>query len=521
MGWSIDERRVDNRLSDDAFQDEEFVQKALNRNAVYDTKYGTCIIETLQRIASYVESHTEPADAFTDPTLYTGTAGIAYFYYQLATSRLLNQQDNSRWLLVAKNYIDAALERIERYRYKNSCSLLLGPPGVYLVATCVYSALEEEERKNSYQFMNKYLLHSNSIDMVGAEDEFLYGKAGFLTGLLNFSITRRNEVEQAARKLVSSLLNNGKRNAKDSRWSNQTPLVYQWHHKYYLGAAHGTSGVIHSLFVALENVSIENKRIIGQELKQTCEFLHQQRSQHHGNYYSSLDSRNTDLVQWCHGAPGFVFLFCKAAEQFKDASYLNWALEASDVVWRYGLLLKGPGLCHGIAGNAYCFLRILRCLEHFPQFYNLREKYYKRVLQMSLFLINPSDIPCIDTSLGFRIPDRPLSLFEGISGTGCFLLDLLRPWKSHFPLFENEGRKSTESEKDGGNSPDMGSSPKLGTSPSKVSKSPRAQEVWSRTVHPWGRSYSGKTRYDTVDTKEREKEQSIFEIHDFAKNKGK
>ncbi|GJD07956.1 hypothetical protein Gasu2_22750 [Galdieria sulphuraria] len=63
---------------------------------------------------------------------------------------------------------------------------------------------------------------------------------------------------------------------------------------------------------------------------------------------------------------------------------------------------------------------------------------------------------------------------------------------------------------------DGGSSPSLGSSPSKVSKSPRTQEIWSKTVHPWGRSYSGKNRYDTV-KKETEKEPSIFEIHDFAK----
>ena len=40
---------------------------------------------------------------------------------------------------------------------------------------------------------------------------------------------------------------------------------------------------------------------------------------------------------------------------FPDISYrLNKAAEkAGELVWEEGLLLKGNGLCHGIAGNAY------------------------------------------------------------------------------------------------------------------------------------------------------------------------
>eukprot|EP00662_Eupelagonemidae_sp_cell21_P057865 gene57865-biopygen44113 len=32
------------------------------------------------------------------------------------------------------------------------------------------------------------------------------------------------------------------------------------------------------------------------------------------------------------------------------------ALRAGDVVWERGVILKGNGLCHGIAGNGYTFL---------------------------------------------------------------------------------------------------------------------------------------------------------------------
>ena len=34
--------------------------------------------------------------------------------------------------------------------------------------------------------------------------------------------------------------------------------------------------------------------------------------------------------------------------------------EAGELVWKYGLLKKGPGICHGIAGNGYTFLSLRR-----------------------------------------------------------------------------------------------------------------------------------------------------------------
>lgn len=40
--------------------------------------------------------------------------------------------------------------------------------------------------------------------------------------------------------------------------------------------------------------------------------------------------------------------------------YLEEALQCGEVVWKWGLLKKGYGLCHGAAGNAYAFLALYR-----------------------------------------------------------------------------------------------------------------------------------------------------------------
>jgi hypothetical protein len=56
-------------------------------------------------------------------------------------------------------------------------------------------------------------------------------------------------------------------------------------------------------------------------------------------------------VQWCHGAPGIV-------ATLGDLMPLDLALAAAELVWRAGPLIKGPGLCHGTAGNGFTFLRL-------------------------------------------------------------------------------------------------------------------------------------------------------------------
>jgi hypothetical protein len=58
-------------------------------------------------------------------------------------------------------------------------------------------------------------------------------------------------------------------------------------------------------------------------------------------------------VQWCHGAPGIVATLGELLD-------LELAVAGGELTWRAGPLAKGPGLCHGTAGNAYAFLVLHR-----------------------------------------------------------------------------------------------------------------------------------------------------------------
>lgn len=56
----------------------------------------------------------------------------------------------------------------------------------------------------------------------------------------------------------------------------------------------------------------------------------------------------------------YVFLLPPLLQALGVAQYLEDALRCGEVVWRWGLLKKGYGLCHGTAGNAYTFLALYR-----------------------------------------------------------------------------------------------------------------------------------------------------------------
>lgn len=127
-----------------------------------------------------------------------------------------------------------------------------------------------------------------------------------------------------------------------------------------------------------------------------------------------------ELVHWCHGAPGVIYLMAAAYLRWKDQRYLDSCKRAGDLVWQKGLLRKGPGICHGVAGNGYVFLLMFRLTGD--------ERHLYRAAKFADFL-NSSEF-----QTNARTPDSPYSLYEGIAGTICYLADLIEPHKAHFPF---------------------------------------------------------------------------------------
>lgn len=77
----------------------------------------------------------------------------------------------------------------------------------------------------------------------------------------------------------------------------------------------------------------------------------------HANWRPELDDTRPGqkkLLQFCHGAPGFVI--CLAG--LPGAALDDLLLAAGETVWAAGPLIKGSNLCHGTGGNGYSLLKL-------------------------------------------------------------------------------------------------------------------------------------------------------------------
>jgi lantibiotic modifying enzyme len=86
------------------------------------------------------------------------------------------------------------------------------------------------------------------------------------------------------------------------------------------------------------------------------------------------------------------------------------------------LLKKGFGLCHGISGNAYSFLKLYSVTKDV--------KFYKMAVSFTNVICSKEYQEQL-----LRKPDRPTSLFEGIAGTIIFLVDM-NTNECNFPAYD-------------------------------------------------------------------------------------
>ena len=178
-----------------------------------------------------------------------------------------------------------------------------------------------------------------------------------------------------------------------------------------------------------------------------------------GNFPQLASDQEKHVVHWCHGAPGLTALCCEAFRAFNDSKYLAIARRCCDVCWHRGILKKGFGLCHGIAGNAYSFLSVCR-IEGADTESMVASKQYRRASCFARILLQApapasdalrAEIDSVHTAIGSQ-PDKqrflagsadfPFSLFEGRAGEACFLADMLDPASACFPAYEIDSAAS-------------------------------------------------------------------------------
>ncbi|KAK3108649.1 hypothetical protein FSP39_012525, partial [Pinctada imbricata] len=344
-------------------------------------------------------------------SVYTGTSGIALLHLHL---HLKSDRSDRKQLEKVESYLKHPLRHLKGRRL----SFLCGDAGPLALGTVVYHLLGKE--KECSNCLKKLILLHQRVIEPGSRipDEILYGRSGYLYALLFVQKhLGKDEIDSSLIvKVCKAILDSGETLAKAERW--QHPLMYQWHEKHYLGAAHGLAGIFYMLMQVDDPVI---RPYLESLVRPSVDYMLTLRFPS-GNCPSSIGSSTGDkLIHWCHGAPGWIHMFILAYKIFSDTKYLDAAKSCADVIWTRGVLRKGYGMCHGTAGNGYALLAMYKLTKD--------QSYLHKAYKFAEW--------CFDYGKhGCGTPDTPFSLFEGMAGTIYFLIDLLDPVNSAFPAFE-------------------------------------------------------------------------------------
>ncbi|ETN77521.1 lanthionine synthetase C-like protein [Necator americanus] len=254
-------------------------------------------------------------------------------------------------------------------------------------------------------------------------DEILVGRAGFLSGVLWIRKTIGPSLisNSCIQKVLSAMTLSGRRYSLQRK--SPCPLMYEYHGTEYLGAAHGLAGILQMALGFYDLLSDSEERAV----HESADWLISTQDDE-GNFASSVkwigrERGDDQLVHWCHGAPGVILLCLTMWKRYGDQKYFKAALHAGELIWNKGVLKKGPGICHGVGGNGYALLMLYRASGD--------EEWLQRARCFALMLLD-RNIRALQ-----RTPDSPFSLFEGLSGALCFLVDLMPENidKAQFPLY--------------------------------------------------------------------------------------
>ena len=127
-----------------------------------------------------------------------------------------------------------------------------------------------------------------------------------------------------------------------------------------LGAGHGFVG---NVFPFLRGSALLPAEQVGRVMDRALQTLQAtaQRAEGAANWHPDAHPdparQRKMLVQDCHGAPGLI---CRLAAAPRTPEWDQLLVEAGDLTWRAGPLVKGASLCHGTSGSALALLKLWR-----------------------------------------------------------------------------------------------------------------------------------------------------------------
>ncbi|KAI9164444.1 hypothetical protein H9P43_008295 [Blastocladiella emersonii ATCC 22665] len=260
-------------------------------------------------------------------------------------------------------------------------------------------------------------LHAFSVS---EPSEILYGRAGLLYALwwLAAQLPDTDPAGPGATlhallpEVVEAVIEDGRRTARTLGVTNRVPLVWMWHDKVYVGAAHGMAGILTVLMALPAPVVAPYLADIGATLEFLAAIDGYPVSLTPDELLSPVYGTRGDddthvVVQWCHGVVGLGHMYLQAHRTLGDAAMLARAEACGDVTWHRGITNKHVGLCHGVAGNAYLFLSLWSVTGE--------RRWYQRALAFAL----------VAAQWDGGHSDHPFGVWEGFGGLAWLIADLI------------------------------------------------------------------------------------------------
>eukprot|EP01064_Diplonema_japonicum_P033488 TRINITY_DN660_c0_g3_i1.p1 TRINITY_DN660_c0_g3~~TRINITY_DN660_c0_g3_i1.p1 ORF type:complete len:407 (+),score=61.99 TRINITY_DN660_c0_g3_i1:524-1744(+) len=302
---------------------------------------------------------------------------------------------------------------------RRDATFLEGKSGI-LAVQCTHHANNESHTDALLSLARAVLM------LPASECELLYGRSGYLYSLLKVKDVIPAKYESRYNdvlcRVIRQIFQQGVDCSTALQRSGVTPLqtlMYMWHDKVYYGAAHGVAGILHTLLLCPLDLLMSINPAIVPSIEATLKELTLLELPT-GNYPSSL-GKGGRLAQFCHGAPGFILLYCKAYEVFGDSLYLAKA-EKTGSFLKNNIKTKGVGLCHGVSGSVYALLALYRVTGNIA--------WLGVTIHISMYMVH-------EYTRFYRVSDRPLSLYEGVAGMVAVLADLLtNPRRATMPGFD-------------------------------------------------------------------------------------
>jgi hypothetical protein len=287
--------------------------------------YLTAALEDI--VANYPPRNKYPHEVLQG--LWSGPTGAAYLLLQVSSIKpdlIIRGQPAEKW---ARAYVMAPGSRGHNLR--------LGSHGCGISdEKLAYEAVRAAVSKDLSHVRDFVSSVSQILSVEEYPDELLYGRAGtlYLLRMVRHWVPGSNHlVDPAIAEISNTIMNRG------PHW--------KWHGRRYLGAVHGDIGILTQLVLASPSLAPRLQPILERLL--TIQLSD-------GNWPSSEESGGTGkgLVQFCHGAPGFVVSLSAMRPHFPGLQDKidDGIRKGRECIWNQGLLKKEPNLCHGIFGNA-------------------------------------------------------------------------------------------------------------------------------------------------------------------------